>query len=87
MNFLADYVRRHEPGNPQLPIDRFLKEPEPKEEPVPPEDLRLMRGLIRFLEEGYKLKPSAAQYHRRLATQYLDRVPEAKRLLELSSRL
>ena len=93
-DLLRDYVRRHEPGNPQLPIDRFLKQKEDHPHQKPAEKIdpleqarRWLRRLVKDLEVGRPI--------------YLDRkvlaeiiaenpdvkdLPESRRLLELLRR-
>jgi len=85
-DLLRDYVRLHEPGNPQLPIDRFFNL-EPEKDPLPPEDLKLIRMVTEHLEAGYDLNSAAVEHHRRLALKYRDRSSEAMRLLELLNNL
>ena len=92
LDLLDDYVRRHEPGNPQLPIDRFLKD-HPSREDNPPQSRRIdpledtrrwFRRLIKTLEAGRRLPYD----HKVLAEAVAGNpdvkdLPEARRLLEL----
>ena len=92
LDLLRDYVRVHEPGNPQLPIDRFLKD-HPSREDNPPQSRRIdpledtrrwFRRLIKTLEAGRQLPYD----HKVLAEAVAGNpgvkdLPEARRLLEL----
>jgi len=90
-DLLRDYVRRHEPGNPQLPIDRFLKQKEDHPHQKSAEKIdplkdarRWLRRLIMTLERGWPFYWDKEALAEIIAENPEIRdLPESRRLLEL----
>ena len=87
MAAIQEYVRRHHPGNPQLPLTKFTKPRAqiPASSRPAPGDPRVKEKLslvLAHLEKGFPLNPKAHRYYLRKAQENQD-LPEAQKLLKL----
>jgi len=85
---LEEYVRRHHPGNPQLPLTRFtIAETQvtvPKPAKVDPKKEKSREMLTFALKHVDELPPHSREYYSRLARENQD-LEEAVKLLQLLS--
>jgi hypothetical protein len=82
---LEEYVRRHHPGNPQLPLTKFttsnqkalkLQRNHQKEKVR-----QMLNAVLKHVKQGYDLNPKAHEYYVQLAKHNKD-LKEAKELLK-----
>jgi hypothetical protein len=82
---LEEYVRRHHPGNPQLPLTKFttlnLKVPKLQRNHQKEKVRQMLNAVLKHVEQGYDLNPKAHEYYVQLAKHNKD-LKEAKELLK-----
>jgi hypothetical protein len=82
---LEEYVRRHHPGNPQLPLTKFTtsnqKVPKLQKNHQKEKVRQMLNAVLKHVEQGYDLNPKAHKYYVQLAKHNKD-LKEAKELLK-----
>ena len=81
---ICEYVHRHYPGNPQLPLTKFTHPQKQADLPKNPEKEKTRKRLIFAIKHAGELSPKARRYYTNLAMENQD-LEEAAKLLKLLS--
>jgi len=79
---ICEYVHRHYPGNPQLPLTKFTHPQKQADLPKNPEKEKTRKRLTFAVKHAAELSPKARKYYVKLATANRD-LEEAAKLLKL----
>lgn len=85
---ICEYVHRHYPGNPQVPLTKFTTVDTIRQPSINPEKKKTRQTLINVihhLKKGYDLSPKSRQFYIRLAKENRN-LEESVQLLELLPR-